>query len=161
MTDKIDVPEGIEQPNLDEPETIRELLRAHAIAVSNRLAEAAHKNVALNEVIEADKKASAFLASTLMGKNPSYKKPKINTQEAIERHLRSSVDKELKQYNLGAADIKEATELFQASAFAFTNQIHELINELKKQPDSIEQKGITRLNALLDHWVQILTGSIN
>ena len=37
------IPEGVRLPNLDDPLVIKDLLRAHAMAVSKRLAEAVHK----------------------------------------------------------------------------------------------------------------------
>lgn len=37
------IPEGVSLPNLDDPLVIKDLLRAHAMAVSKRLAEAVHK----------------------------------------------------------------------------------------------------------------------
>ena len=39
----------------------------------------------------------------------------------------------------------------------FTNQVHELINELQKNPDDIEAKGPQALDALLESWVKKLT----
>ena len=43
------IPEGVRLPNLDDPLVIKDLLRAHAMAVSKRLAEAVHKNVRREE----------------------------------------------------------------------------------------------------------------
>ena len=83
------IPEGVRLPNLDDPLVIKDLLRAHAMAVSKRLAEAVHKNVRREEVVQADQRAAAFLATTLLGQNPAYAKAAVNTPERIEKLLRA------------------------------------------------------------------------
>ena len=83
------IPEGVSLPNLDDPLVIKDLLRAHAMAVSKRLAEAVHKNVRREEVVQADQRAAAFLATTLLGQNPAYAKASVNTPERIEKLLRA------------------------------------------------------------------------
>lgn len=87
------IPEGADLPSLDDPQEVNYLLYSHALAAANRLSEAARKHVSRQEVIDADKKASAFLASALLGKNPAYAPAKVNTPETIERRLRSSAVK--------------------------------------------------------------------
>ena len=138
------IPEGVRLPNLDDPLVIKDLLRAHAMAVSKRLAEAVHKNVRREEVVQADQRAAAFLATTLLGQNPAYAKAAVNTPERIEKLFR-------------AEEAADPAVFMQLVMFLFTNQVHELINELQKNPDEIEAKGPQALDALLESWVKKLT----
>lgn len=151
------VPEGVELPNPDDPLVIKDLLRAHAMAVSKRLAEAAHKNVRREEVVMADQRAAAFLAATLLGNNPAYKKAEINTPERIEKLLRSELKEILEKFGIKPEETADPREFMQLAMFIFTNEVHELINELQKDPASIEQKGPQALEALLESWVKKLT----
>ena len=142
------IPEGVRLPNLDDPLVIKDLLRAHAMAVSKRLAEAVHKNVRREEVVQADQRAAAFLATTLLGQNPAYAKAAVNTPERIEKLLRAEFTEE---------EAADPAVFMQLVMFLFTNQVHELINELQKNPDEIEAKGPQALDALLESWVKKLT----
>lgn len=151
------VPEGVSLPNLDDPLVIKDLLRAHAMAVSKRLAEAVHKNVRREEVVEADQRASAFLATTLLGNNPAYAKAFVNTPEKIEKRLRGEFSETLKGFGIKDEEAADSAVFMQLVMFLFTNQIHELINELQKNPDEIEAKGPQALDALLESWVKKLT----
>lgn len=160
MTDKTTPPQGTVRPCLDDPMVIRDLLRAHAMAVSQRLAEASHKNVPRDEVIMADRRASAFIASTLLGLNPAYEKAQVNTPKKIETNLRKVLIDDLKQYEIDEKEVKEASVFVQFSMFVFTNHIHELINDLKKNPENIEAEGAQRLAALIDCWYERIAGTL-
>lgn len=152
-----EAPEGVELPDLDDPLVLKDLLRAHAMAVSKRLAEAARKNVRREEVIMADQRAAAFLAATLLGNNPAYKKARVNTAERIESLLRKELRETLNKYGIKPEEAADAREFMQLAMFIFTNEVHELINELQKDPKSIEQKGPQALEALLESWLRKLT----
>lgn len=159
--DSQNVPEGVELPNLDDRSVIEDLLRAHAMAVSRRLAEAAHKNVPRNEVVQADQKAAAFLASTLMGNNPAYDRAVANTKETISRRLERAMKTYLALYEIESSEIDGDPALFQFAMFAYTNEIHELINELKKNPDLIETNGPVGLSKLINKWADFIAGEHN
>ena len=158
MTEKANSPEGVLRPSLDDPLVIKDLLLAHAMATSRRLAEASHKNVRKEEVIEADKRAAAFLASTLYGNNPAYEPARKNTKEQIEKNLRGSIADLLKLYEIDSKELKDPLPLFQVAMFAYTNQIHELINELQKNPETIEAVGQQKLQALIADWLEKIIG---
>ena len=147
------IPEGVRLPNLDDPLVIKDLLRAHAMAVSKRLAEAVHKNVRREEVVQ----AAAFLATTLLGQNPAYAKAAVNTPERIEKLLRAEFTEALKGFGIKEEEAADPAVFMQLVMFLFTNQVHELINELQKNPDEIEAKGPQALDALLESWVKKLT----
>lgn len=149
-------PEQACLPSLDDSKTLKALFQSQAHAIACRLSEAQKKNVARDEVIEADKKAAALMASTLMGKNPAFEKPVVNTPEKFDRNIRYSLEKELKQTGFDAKDLEDRTALFQIASFIFTNEVHQLINELSKNPENIEVDGVTALNNLLDRWCSIL-----
>ena len=134
------IPEGVRLPNLDDPLVIKDLLRAHAMAVSKRLARAA-----------------AFLATTLLGQNPAYAKAAVNTPERIEKLLRAEFTEALKGFGIKEKEAADPAVFMQLVMFLFTNQVHELINELQKNPDEIEAKGSQALDALLESWVKKLT----
>ena len=151
------IPEGVRLPNLDDPLVIKDLLRAHAMAVSKRLAEAVHKNVRREEVVQADQRAAAFLATTLLGQNPAYAKAAVNTPERIEKLLRAEFTEALKGFGIKEEEAADPAVFMQLVMFLFTNQVHELINELQKNPDEIEAKGSQALDALLESWVKKLT----
>ena len=46
--------------------------------------------------------------------------------------------------------------MFQIASYIFTNEVHQLINELSKDPDNIETNGAKALNDLLERWSSIL-----
>lgn len=150
-------PEGVELPELDDPLVIKDLLRAHAMAVSKRLAEAAHKNVRKEEVIEADRRAAAFLAATLSGLNPAYRKAKVNTPEGIESRLRKALQSEIEKSGFSGEELKDSKAFMQLAMFVFTNRIHDLITWLTSNADAIETEGPKRLEALLEEWVGKIT----
>lgn len=159
MTDEMNkAPEGVVLPTLDDRAVIEDLLRAHAMAVAQRLAEANHKNVPLSEVVQADQRAAAFIAGTLLGKNPSYQPAQVNTPAAIEKNLRAVLADHLKLYEIKDEEIQDPTVFMQAAMFIFTNKIHELINELKANPDSIQEEGPVKLNALISDWTNRILG---
>lgn len=149
-------PEQAELPSLDDSKTLKALFQSQAHAIANRLSEAQRKNVARSEVVEADKKAAALMASTLMGLNPAFQKPLRNTPEKFERNIRSGLVEELKRTGFSEKDLEDRTALFQIASFIFTNEVHQLISELSKDPANVETKGITALNALLERWSSIL-----
>ncbi len=150
--------QGVDLPNLDDKAVIEDLLRAHAMAVSRRLAEAAHRNVLKDEVILADRRAAAFLASTLMGENPAYAKAKVNTAEAISQRLRVAMNNYLALYEIKTEEVQDKVALFQFAMFAYTNEVHELINFLKADPDLIEKNGPTKLSELIAKWTSFIAG---
>ncbi|MFQ7009258.1 MAG: hypothetical protein ACLRRK_12380 [Parasutterella sp.] len=150
------IPEGVSLPNLDDPLVIKDLLRAHAMAVSKRLAEAVHKNVRREEVVQADQRAAAFLATTLLGQIRLCKGV-CNTPERIEKLLRAEFTEALKGFGIKEEEAADPAVFMQLVMFLFTNQVHELINELQKNPDDIEAKGPQALDALLESWVKKLT----
>ncbi len=129
-------PEQASLPSLDDSKTLKALFQSQAHAIANRLSEAQRKNVARSEVVEIDKKAAALMASTLLGLNPAFEKPVVNTPEKFERNIRGG--------------------LFQIASYIFTNEVHQLINELSKDPDNIETNGAKALNDLLERWSSIL-----
>lgn len=151
------VPYGVSRPDLDDPRVIKDLLRAHAMAVSKRLAEAVHKNVRREEVVQADQRAAAFLATTLLGKNPAYAPAQVNTPERIESLLRKELSKTLESFNIKPEETTDPVTFMQLAMFLFTNQVHELINELQKKPDEIETAGPKALESLLESWVKKIT----
>ena len=151
------IPEGADLPSLDDPQEVNYLLYSHALAAANRLSEAARKHVSRQEVIDVDKKASAFLASALLGKNPAYAPAKVNTPETIERRLRSALSNRLSQVGLTEQDVVDSRDFMQVAMFMCTNEVHELIQEIEKNPDTIVEEGPIKLNALLGKWVQLIT----
>ena len=151
------VPDVSDLPNLDDPQEVNYLLYSHALAVANRLSEAARKHVSRQEVIDVDKKASAFLASALLGKNPAYAQAKVNTAETIERRLRAALSNRLSQVGLSEQDVADSRDFMQVAMFMFTNEVHELIQEIEKNPDTIAEEGPVKLKALLGKWVQLIT----
>lgn len=158
MTEEIQKPEGTVLPCIDDRAVIQDLLRAHAMAVSQRLAEASHKNVARDEVVMADRRAAAFIASTLRGLNPAYAKAERFTPEVIEANLRSALSDDLKLYEIPEAEVADSQTFMQAAMFIFTNRIHELINELTANPDTIAADGPKKLGDLLAAWTSKITG---
>lgn len=152
-----ETPEGVVLPELDDPLVVKDLLRAHSIALSKRLAEAQHKNVRREEVIQADMKAAAFLAATLCGKNPAYSQALQNTPEKIINRLRAAFPDLLVKYGISEEEAKDPTVFMQIMMYTFTNQVHELINELQSHPDQIERDGPKKLEALLEQWTSKIT----
>lgn len=155
--EKSTAPAGVVLPNLDDPEVIKDLLRAHAMAVSKRLAEAVHKNVSREEVVTADRRAAAFLAATLSGNNPAYEKAQVNTPASIEARLRKALSGLMEKWGIQAGEVKDSLVFLQVAMFAFTNELHELINELQKQPEKIESEGPVLLDRLLEKWTKMIT----
>jgi len=111
------IPEGVSLPNLDDPLVIKDLLRAHAMAVSKRLAEAVHKNVRREEVVQADQRAAAFLATTLLGQNPAYAKASVNTPERIEKLLRAEFTEALKGFGIKEEEAADPAVFMQIVMF--------------------------------------------
>ena len=91
-----------------------------------------------------------------MGLNPAFQKPLRNTPEKFERNIRSGLVEELKRTGFSEKDLEDRTALFQIASFIFTNEVHQLISELSKDPANVETKGITALNDLLERWSSIL-----
>ncbi len=149
-------PEQASLPSLDDSKTLKALFQSQANAIANRLSEAQRKNVARSEVVETDKKAAALMASTLLGLNPAFEKPVVNTPEKFERNIRSGLAEELKKTGFSEKDLEDRTALFQIASYIFTNEVHQLINELSKDPDNIETNGAKALNDLLERWSSIL-----
>ncbi len=63
---------------------------------------------------------------------------------------------ELKKTGFSEKDLEDRTALFQIASYIFTNEVHQLINELSKDPDNIETNGAKALNDLLERWSSIL-----
>lgn len=149
-------PTDIRLPVLDDSKTLRALLQSQAQATAARLSEAQQKNVARQEVIDTDKKAAAMLAATLMGKNPAFKAPVINTPEKFERNLRQALTAEFEKLGIKPEELNNSLDLFQVSSYIFTNEVHALIQQLSAEPEKIEENGPKALNDLLDRWCSIL-----
>ena len=97
------------------------------------------------------------MATTLLGQNPAYAKAAVNTPERIEKLLRAEFTEALKGFGIKEEEAADPAVFMQLVMFLFTNQVHELINELQKNPDEIEAKGSQALDALLETWVKKLT----
>lgn len=63
----------------------------------------------------------------------------------------------MKGFGIKEEEAADPAVFMQLVMFLFTNQVHELINELQKNPDDIEAKGPQALDALLESWVKKLT----
>lgn len=157
MAENMNIPTGTVRPCLDDRAVVYDLLRAHTMAVSQRLAEAQHKNVARAEVVAADQRAAAYLASTLNGMNPAYEAAKTLTPEAIDSHLRVHLADSLKLYEVKPEEVADRAVFFQFAMYVLTNQIHELINELSAHPETIEKDGPVKLEQLLTKWVNFMS----
>ena len=81
----------------------------------------------------------------------------MNTPETIERRLRSALSNRLSQVGLTEQDVVDSRDFMQVAMFMFTNEVHELIQEIEKNPDTIVEEGPIKLNALLGKWVQLIT----
>jgi hypothetical protein len=157
MAENMNIPTGTVRPCLDDRAVVYDLLRAHTMAVSQRLAEARHKNVQRAEVVAADQRAAAFLASTLNGMNPAYEAAKTRTPESIEAHLRGHLADALKLYEVKPEEVADRAVFFQFAMYVLTNQIHELINDLSSHPETIEKEGPVKLERLLTKWVNYMS----
>lgn len=76
----------------------------------------------------------------------------------IEANLRSALVDELKLNEIPEDEVKDSQIFMQVAMFIFTNRIHELINELTANPDTIAADGPKKLGDLLALWTKRITG---
>ncbi len=139
-------------PALDDIEVIEELLRSHAMAVFHRLREAMQKHVRREEVIQADQRAAALLASTWEGKLPQFEKAELNTPEHIEESLRKALASEIEKSGF-EEELRERTNLLQFAAYQYTNEVHGIINQVLSNPEISVEEGKEKLDALIAKWI--------